>query len=114
MHRARAAQDGRYARGRGGATVHELMASFDWRTPGQAKVYTDAADRKRLAGKGIGLLDADRNENADCRTENSGSVAPEENPGLNPPRVAGVEGLEPPTPGFGDRCSGQLSYTPSQ
>ncbi len=85
MHRARAAQDGRYARGRGGATVHELMASFDWRTPGQAKVYTDAADRKRLAGKGIGLLDADRNENADCRTENSGSVAPEENPGLNPP-----------------------------
>jgi hypothetical protein len=28
-------------------------------------------------------------------------------------RVAGVEGLEPPTPGFGDRCSGQLSYTPT-
>src|SRR4051794_18948611 len=26
--------------------------------------------------------------------------------------VAGVEGLEPPTPGFGDRCSNQLSYTP--
>jgi hypothetical protein len=23
-----------------------------------------------------------------------------------------VEGLEPPTPGFGDRCSNQLSYTP--
>jgi hypothetical protein len=61
------------------------MAIFDWRTPGQAKVYTDAADRKRRAGKGMGLLDADRNENADCRTENSGSVAPEENPGLNPP-----------------------------
>ena len=28
--------------------------------------------------------------------------------------LAGVEGLEPPTPGFGDRCSGQLSYTPFQ
>src|SRR5205807_6065281 len=28
--------------------------------------------------------------------------------------LAGVEGLEPPTPGFGDRCSSQLSYTPSQ
>jgi hypothetical protein len=28
--------------------------------------------------------------------------------------LAGVEGLEPPTPGFGDRCSGQLSYTPSR
>src|SRR3990170_7202517 len=27
--------------------------------------------------------------------------------------VAGVEGLEPPTPGFGDRCSSQLSYTPN-
>jgi hypothetical protein len=27
-------------------------------------------------------------------------------------RLAGVEGLEPPTPGFGDRCSSQLSYTP--
>jgi hypothetical protein len=27
---------------------------------------------------------------------------------------AGVEGLEPPTPGFGDQCSGQLSYTPNR
>ena len=26
--------------------------------------------------------------------------------------LAGVEGLQPPTPGFGDRCSSQLSYTP--
>ena len=37
-------------------------------------------------------------------------------PALQPharrPKVAGVEGLEPPTPGFGDRCSNQLSYTP--
>src|SRR5262245_50827723 len=30
-----------------------------------------------------------------------------------PRLVAGVEGLEPPTPGFGDRCSSQLSYTPT-
>ena len=29
-----------------------------------------------------------------------------------PDLLAGVEGLEPPTPGFGDRCSDQLSYTP--
>ena len=28
--------------------------------------------------------------------------------------LAGVEGLEPPTPGFGDRCSSQLSYTPTE
>jgi hypothetical protein len=27
--------------------------------------------------------------------------------------LAGEEGLEPPTPGFGDRCSNQLSYTPA-
>src|SRR6185312_6355835 len=28
--------------------------------------------------------------------------------------MAGEEGLEPPTPGFGDRCSNQLSYTPTR
>jgi hypothetical protein len=28
--------------------------------------------------------------------------------------MAGVEGLEPPTPGFGDRCSSRLSYTPTR
>jgi hypothetical protein len=32
-----------------GATVHQLVAIFDWETPPQAKVYTDAADRNRMA-----------------------------------------------------------------
>jgi integrase len=32
-----------------GATVHQLMAIFDWVTPSQAEVYTRKADRKRLA-----------------------------------------------------------------
>ena len=41
-----------------GATVHMLMAMYDWETPGQAKVYTDAADRKRLAAEGMPLLEA--------------------------------------------------------
>ena len=27
--------------------------------------------------------------------------------------MAGVEGLEPPTIGFGDRCSTNSNYTPS-
>jgi integrase len=39
-----------------GATVHQLMAIFDWDTPAQAKVYTDAADRKRLAAQAMPLL----------------------------------------------------------
>lgn len=39
-----------------GATVHQLMAIFDWSTPGQAKVYTDAADRRRLAAEAMPLL----------------------------------------------------------
>jgi integrase len=40
-----------------GATVNQLMALFDWDTPGQAKIYTDAADRKRMAGEAMGMLD---------------------------------------------------------
>jgi hypothetical protein len=56
--------------------MHQLMAIFDWKTPGQAKVYTDAADRKRLAGRAMPLLDSDRSENTDCRTETSPTVPP--------------------------------------
>ena len=34
-------------------------------------------------------------------------------PALDPPRsMAGVEGFEPPSPGFGVRCSSRSSYTP--
>ena len=32
-----------------GATLHQLMAMFDWTTPAQAEPYTRAADQKRLA-----------------------------------------------------------------
>lgn len=39
-----------------GATVNQLMAIFDWDTPQQARVYTEAADRKRLAGESMHLL----------------------------------------------------------
>jgi integrase len=59
-----------------GATVNQLMAVFDWDTPAQAKIYTDAADRKRMAGEAMGLLATNRTENKDCRTEKSTGVAP--------------------------------------
>lgn len=59
-----------------GATEHQLMAIFDWKTPGQARVYTEKARRKKLAGGSMVLLMEDHNENADCRTEISAAVAP--------------------------------------
>ena len=39
-----------------GATAHELMAMFGWRTIKQTEVYTRAAERKRLAGAAMHLL----------------------------------------------------------
>jgi integrase len=42
-----------------GATAHQLMAIFGWRTIKQAEVYTRAAERKRLAGAAIHLLGTD-------------------------------------------------------
>jgi len=49
------------------------MAMFDWSTVSQAEIYTRAADRKRLAGDAMALMNLDRSENEDCRTSN---VAP--------------------------------------
>jgi integrase len=51
-----------------GATASQLMAMFDWSTISQAEVYTRAADRKRMAGEAMGLINLDQNANADCRT----------------------------------------------
>lgn len=39
-----------------GATVHQLMAIFDWTTIAQAQKYIEAVNRKRLAGEGMKLL----------------------------------------------------------
>jgi hypothetical protein len=39
------------------AITHQLMAIFDWRSPEQAAVYTRQADRRRLAGSAMHLID---------------------------------------------------------
>jgi integrase len=39
-----------------GATTAQLMAIYDWSTPGQAEVYIRAANRSRLAGQAMPLL----------------------------------------------------------
>jgi integrase len=43
-----------------GATASQLMAMFDWSTISQAEVYTKAADRKRMAGEAMGLINLDQ------------------------------------------------------
>jgi hypothetical protein len=48
-----------------GATVHQLMALFGWKTEKMALVYTRKADRKRLASTAAPLLLA-----APTQTEN--------------------------------------------
>jgi hypothetical protein len=35
------------------------MAIFDWKTPGQARIYTEKARRKKLAGGSMALLATD-------------------------------------------------------
>ena len=40
----------------GGATERQLMAMFDWSSVNEATRYTEAANRKRLAGDGMKLL----------------------------------------------------------
>jgi integrase len=39
-----------------GATAHQLMAIFGWLTLAEAERYTKAAQRKKMAGDGMGLL----------------------------------------------------------
>jgi integrase len=51
-----------------GATASQLMSMFDWSTISQAEVYTRAADRKRMAGEAMGLINLDQNANEVCRT----------------------------------------------
>jgi integrase len=52
-----------------GPTDRQLMAMFDWTTASQATVYTQAADRKRLAARRPSLM-VGALRTANCPTEN--------------------------------------------
>jgi hypothetical protein len=53
---ARLRKAGAVRAAKGGATVNQLMALFDWLSPAMAKKYTDQADRRRLASQAMNLL----------------------------------------------------------
>jgi hypothetical protein len=50
------------------------MAIYDWETLAQAKVYTDAVDRKRVASKGSGKVATVKDERRSPK--NRASVPP--------------------------------------
>lgn len=45
-----------------GATEHQLMSVFGWSSPAEARRYTEAASRKRMAKAAISLLSCKENE----------------------------------------------------
>jgi integrase len=55
-----------------GATAHQLMAMFGWKSLAEAELYTRAADRKRLAREGMELILPRRKE----RQQNEKSPSP--------------------------------------
>lgn len=54
-----------------GATAHQLMAIFGWRSISQALVYTKAAEQKRLAASAMHLITGIK-----CLTDPQASVSP--------------------------------------
>jgi hypothetical protein len=96
-----------------GATTPQLMAIYVWSTPAQAEPYIRAANRKRMAKDAVPQLTAFSREMDGSRTSTEQSFVAPAAPALSHRNyinhlwadLAGVEGLEPPTPGFGDRCS---------
>jgi integrase len=52
-----------------GATDRELMALFDWTTASQASIYTQAADRRKMAAAGMKLLGQGQSENVSGPTD---------------------------------------------
>jgi integrase len=61
-----------------GATTHELMAMFGWRSEKMAERYTRTADRQRLAAKGAVKLLPDQTQNEKRPHLQSGAGVSEE------------------------------------
>ncbi len=60
-----------------GATAHQLMAMFGWRTLKMAEQYTRAADQQRLAEAAMHMLDAQEQIRTEsCPTEAPGGTFP--------------------------------------
>ena len=58
-----------------GATAHQLMAMFGWRTLKMAEQYTRAADQQRLAEAAMHMLDTrEQTRTESCPTEASGGT----------------------------------------
>jgi integrase len=47
-----------------GATEHQLMAIYGWESPKQAAIYTRKADRRKLAGDAMHLIEPERKKDA--------------------------------------------------
>jgi integrase len=63
-----------------GATVHQLMALFGWKTEKMALVYTRKADRKRLASMAAPLLLSAQTSNENVPHLGSGAGDSENSP----------------------------------
>jgi integrase len=58
-----------------GATAHQLMAMFGWRTLKMAEQYTRAADQQRLAEAAMHMLDTrEQTSTESCPTEAPGGT----------------------------------------
>jgi len=87
-----------------GCSANVIAAISGHTTLREVERYTKAADQERMARQGIAAIISGTNANAKVATILDRSGNAQSDQGLAE-AVAGVEGLEPPTPGFGDRCS---------
>jgi integrase len=66
-----------------GATTPQLMAIFDWATPGQAEPYIRAANRKRMANDAMPLLEFFSQQMNEAGTASEHTLVAPANPALS-------------------------------